>query len=119
MAHTYDRRLRIADLIKDELAKLLLSQSKDPRFTFVSISAVEVARDYSNAKVFVSLLNDTKIEETLAALNKAAGFFRYELAHSANLRTTPKLHFCYDETIKQGQKISELLKKSSTDSSKE
>lgn len=117
-AHSYDRKLRVADLIKHELAKLILEHSRDPRFNFVSVTSVDISRDYSNAKVFVTILNDDQIKETLAALNKASGFFRHQLANAVNLRTTPKLHFHYDDTIRKGQKISELLK-STKDADKE
>jgi ribosome-binding factor A len=118
VAHTFDRRIRVSDLIKHKLANLLLN-SKDPRFTFVTISGVEVAKDYSTAKVFVTILNDDQINEIMAALNKAAGFFRSELAHSLNMRSTPKLHFYFDDTLRQGQRIDELLKKKKPDSTKE
>ncbi|MBA2654250.1 MAG: 30S ribosome-binding factor RbfA [Gammaproteobacteria bacterium] len=119
MAHNYDRRLRVADLLKHELAKLILGQSRDPRFVFVSVTDVEISKDYANAKVFVTILNDEQVNEIILALNKAAGFFRHELARAVNLRTTPKLHFHYDDTIRQGQKISQLLQKPSTDSTEE
>lgn len=114
MPHGYDRRLRVADHLKNELANLLLGHSHDPRFKFVSITAIEIAKDYSQAKVFVSILNESKIEETLVALNKAAGFFRRELAQNVNLRSTPRLHFYYDDTILTGNRISELLSKPPT-----
>lgn len=118
MPNTFDRRIRVADLLKQEIANLLLEHTRDPRFTFVSITSVEIAKDYSTAKVFVTVLDDSKIRETLAALNKAAGYFRYQLAQIVNLRTTPKLHFYYDETIASGQKIEQLLNpKSSNDNS--
>lgn len=118
MAHAFDRRVRVADLIKQELGKLILEQSQDPRFAFVSINSVEIARDYSNAKVYVTLLNDNCVKETIKALNKAAGFFRTKLAKQINLRSTPKLHFIFDESLLQGLKISQLLKQS-LDPSKE
>lgn len=117
MPHGFERQSRVADHIKEELGKLLLSHSRDPRFSFVSISAIELAKDYSRAKVFVTVLDDKQVDEVIAALNKAAGFFRRELAHRVNLRTTPKLHFQYDASLQQGQKISELLAKHSTDES--
>jgi ribosome-binding factor A len=117
--HTYSRKLRVADLLKHQLAELLINTTHDPRFKFVSISAVEISRDYSYAKVFVTTLDDSKVDDILKALNKAAGFLRYQLAQTVNLRRTPKLHFFYDETIYQGQKISELLQKPDTTAAKE
>lgn len=118
MPHAFDRKVRVGDLIKHELAKLLLA-SKDPRFTFASITSVEVSNDYANAKVFVSLLDENMVDEVMPALNKAAGFFRFQLAKQVNLRTTPRLHFHYDNTLAQGQKINDLLKKSTKEDNKD
>jgi ribosome-binding factor A len=115
----FDRRLRIADLMKHELGKLLLSHSHDPRFTFVSITSIDISKDYSHAKVYVTILDEEKTEEIMAALNKAAGFFRHHLAQAVNLRSTPKLIFHFDETIRKGQRISQLLSQTSKKPSQE
>lgn len=116
MPHGFERKSRVADHLRQELGRLLLSHSRDPRFSFVSITTIDLAKDYSHAKVFVTVLDDDQINDTLVALNKAAGFFRRELAHRVNLRTTPKLHFFYDETLRRGDKISRLLSKPPSDS---
>lgn len=110
MPHSFDRTRRVADLIKQEIAKLLIKETRDPRFAFVTVTDVEVAKDYSVAKIFVTVLDRAKITETLTALNKAAGFFRYQLAHVVNMRTTPRIQFVYDESVSRGQRISDLLK---------
>lgn len=109
MSHAYDRKRRVADLIKQEIAKLLIKEVRDPRFAFVTVTEVEVSKDYSHAKIFVTVLDEFKIEETIKALNKASGFFRYQLAHLVNMRTTPKLYFVYDESVARGQRVSKLL----------
>lgn len=121
MVQIFDRRLRVADLIRHEIARLLLEQSRDPRFAFVSVVSVEISNDYSNAKVYVTLLNDADQKEVMKALKNASGFFRFQLAQNLNLRTTPKLYFHYDDTLRQGQKITELLNKTlkNPDSNKE
>lgn len=115
MPHGFERRSRVADHLRHVLGRLLLTHSHDPRFSFVSISSIELSKDYAHAKVFVSILDESQVNEVIAALNKAAGFFRRELAHTVNLRTTPKLHFVYDETLVRGERISQLLTKPSTD----
>jgi ribosome-binding factor A len=118
LPHGFDRKSRVADNLKYELAKCLLNNSYDPRFSFVSISSIEISKDYAHAKVYVTILDDAHIEEILAALNKASGFFRHELARTVNLRSTPRLSFVYDDTIVRGQKISELLSRSHKDQEK-
>jgi len=100
---------RIADQIKRELAELLTSKANDPRFHTVSITGVDVSPDMANALIYVSQLEEAEIKSTLAALNKAAGFFRYHIAHTLNLRITPRLRFVFDESISRGSRISSLI----------
>lgn len=106
---SFNRMQRVADQIQRELAVLLTTKAHDPRFHTVSITAVDVSPDMANATVLVSQLDEQHIRATLAALNKAAGFLRYELAHTLNLRITPKLHFIYDESISKADRIDRLI----------
>ena len=49
--------------------------------------------------------------ESLAALNKAAGFLRSKVARINNARTTPQLRFYFDSSIDRGQRLSALIQK--------
>lgn len=103
------RPQRVADLIQHALAPMLQHEAKDPRFAAVTITAVDVSPDLSNAIVFVSILDESKIADTIAALNNAAGYLRHKLADAVELRIAPKLHFRYDESISRADKISKLI----------
>lgn len=109
MAHPYARTRRVADMIKRELAQMLLQEAQDPRFTLVTITGVELSRDYSRAKIFIALQEHEQGHDTLVALNKAAGFFRYRLAQSVKLRSVPQMRFVYDDAFRNGQRISDLI----------
>lgn len=100
---------RIAEQMQHELALLLTTKAHDPRFSEVVITAVKVAPDMANATVLISQLDEASGKQTVRALNKAAGFFRTALAKSLNLRSTPKLHFAFDETISRGNRIQTLI----------
>lgn len=109
------RMYRIAQQIQQELGALLASsQVSDPRFALLSITGVTVSKDMVNATVLISQPDVTHIQETVRALNKASGFFRRALAHSLNLRITPKLHFIFDATLEQGARIAKLLDQAPT-----
>jgi ribosome-binding factor A len=56
MPKDYSRTLRVADQIQRELADLIQNEIKDPRIGQITITAVEVTRDYSHAKVFFTTL---------------------------------------------------------------
>ncbi|MES2354133.1 MAG: 30S ribosome-binding factor RbfA [Pseudomonadota bacterium] len=110
MAKSFHRTTRVGDQIQKELADLVRLEVKDPRIGMVTITGVEVAADYSHAKVFVTTLDTKhKIDEAVAGLNHAAGFLRSALFHRLALRVIPQLHFVYDESIERGIRLTSLI----------
>lgn len=104
------RALRVADQIQRELADLLQREIKDSRAKTITITAVEVTRDYSHAKVFYSVLGDSEdIFLAQNALDNAKGFLRSQLSSRMKLRITPELNFVYDESIERGIRVSKLI----------
>ena len=103
------RRGRINDEMCKELANAV-RLVKDPRVSeaFVSITGAEVTPDLKYAKIYYSALRGDP-KETAKGLKSCAGFLRREIAQRMNLRITPELTFCYDESITYGAHISKLL----------
>ena len=99
---------RIAQQIQRERAELVRLRINDPRVRLVTITGVEVARDYSHAKVFFTRL-DGKHVEAQQGLESASGFLRKQLAHSIKLRIMPQLHFEYDPSVERGSHLSQLI----------
>ena len=108
----YGRDLRVGDFIRDELAAIIQREMRDPRVGMVSINEAKVSKDLSWADIYVSSF-ETKTEEErdelISVLNKAAGYFRSELAKRHSMRTTPKPRFHYDEAIERGPKLESLI----------
>ncbi len=93
-----------------ELARLIQREIRDPRLGMVTVSGVEVSRDLSVARVYVSTLGGAAdAEQTLAVLQRAAGFLRGELGRCMKLRTVPELRFRYDDSIERGNRVSRLI----------
>src|SRR5690348_12819454 len=111
MKRGYERTQRVADLIQKALAQLLLQDMSDDRFRLVTITGVNVSKDLSYAKIYVSVLMDDKdkIKATVDALNRAAKPLRYQLAKEVLLRVVPELKFVYDEATAHGFHISTLI----------
>jgi ribosome-binding factor A len=103
------RMNRINDAVVNEMA-VILREVKDPRINcaLVSITGAEVTGDLKYAKIFFSVYGGDPVE-IRRALQKAAGFFRSELARRINLRVTPELTFIHDESIAYGAGISAIL----------
>ena len=106
------RDLRVGDFIRDELAAIIQREMRDPRVGMVNVNEVRVSRDLSYADVYVSSLDTrTQAERDVLVdvLNKAAGFFRSELAKRHRMRTTPRIRIHYDELIEQGPRMDALI----------
>lgn len=106
------RQERMNIEIQRALARIIQEQIKDPRidFTSVSIIRVEVSNDLSHARVYVSVLGDSKKQdETMQALQKAKGYIRTELAQKIQVKHAPELDFRLDRSIEHGIYIASLL----------
>lgn len=108
MPKGYTRTDRIAEQIQREVAQMLRLDVKDPRVRMITLTGVEVTKDYSHAKVFYTSLDG--ISDTVQqGLEHASGYLRSQLAHSMKLRITPQLHFVYDPSIERGAHLSQLI----------
>lgn len=104
------RAQRIAEEMKREIASIIKEDLKDPRVGFVTVTGVEVTPDYRYAKVFVSIYgSDEEVKQALEGLEKASGFIRKEIGRRIKLRYTPELSFRFDESIRHGVRIAEIL----------
>lgn len=114
MAKDYSRTQRIGDQMQRELAMLIQREIKDPRLGLVTITAVDVSRDLSHAKVFITVMgkdDPEQIKLNLEILGEAAGYLRMLLGKSMKVRTIPQLHFQYDASIRRGAELSALIER--------
>ncbi len=107
------RDLKVADFIRDELARIIQLEMRDPRVgSFVSVNDAKVSRDLSFADIYVSSLqaeDEGARTELIKVLNGASGYFRSTLAKRHKMRTTPKLRFHYDHLVEQGPRLEKLI----------
>jgi ribosome-binding factor A len=98
-------------MIKRDLAEILQREMRDPRLALVSVTDVDVARDFTVAKVFISVIGTPEEKaDALKALQGAAGFLRGQLGRMLDLRAVPALAFRYDTGIERGARMFELLR---------
>ncbi|MGI6092355.1 MAG: 30S ribosome-binding factor RbfA [Veillonellaceae bacterium] len=103
---------KVQEFIKQEISKIILTEIKDPRVGFVTVTNVEVTADLRSAKVFVSLMgSDEQKATTWAGLHKALGFMRSEIGKRIRMRFTPELSLHIDESLEYSAHIQELLLK--------
>nr|MDQ2696203.1 30S ribosome-binding factor RbfA [Pseudomonadota bacterium] len=101
---------RVGEQLRRELAQLIRAELDDPRMVMVSITGVEVTRDFAHAKVFITILGEAASRgEMLAALNQATPLFRRALGLRMHIRTVPRLEFVYDEVVERGARLTSLI----------
>ena len=105
----YSRVDRLGQQMARELATLIDREVRDPRVLRVTVSGVEVARDLAHAKVYITPAAGMDAGETVAGLNSAAPFLRHRLGDLIRLRSIPALHFIYDKTLDEANRIDALL----------
>ena len=109
MATVSQRPLRVAGLLKREIAMVLRNKINDPRLHRLIVTDVEVSRGCSHAKVYISVPEPEDEQQTLKAIVGAAGFIRTHLSSSLELKFMPKLSFKIDNSYEQGKRIDDIL----------
>ena len=106
------RSQRVGELLQAEISQLLVRRVQDPRIRMTSVAAVDVSPDLRRAVVRISVLDESRREESLTALRSATGFLRHQLARRLrHMRATPELIFEIDRGAEHSQQISDLLER--------
>ncbi len=100
---------RLNHAIQEEISMIIMREVKDENIKFVTITGVDTTSDLSYAKVYYTVLDISKMDETKEALEKASPFIRKCLAERIEVRHTPELKFIYDTSILYGEHIDNLI----------
>ena len=104
------RERRLGQEIQRLLPDLIRQELKDPRVTgLLTITAVEVSHDLSQAKIFVTVLNSPDADVALEGLNRGSSFLRSGLAQRLRARSVPALRFVYDASVERGVRLARLI----------
>lgn len=104
------RNKRVAAVIKEAIAKIILYELQDPNFGFISVTQTTISPDLKNATIYFSILGDTDQQNrTMDHLNRAKGRIRHRLAEQVTLRYLPELTFELDKLLLEERKIGKIL----------
>ena len=105
-----DRAARMADRIREIVARRLEKGIRDPRLGFVTITDVRVTGDLQHASVFFTVYgSDEERADSAAALKAATGMLRSEVGKQLSVRLTPTLEFVPDAIPENARLIDSLL----------
>ncbi len=105
------RAKRVAELVRQEIADLLMRGVKDPRVGFVSVMSVRMSPDLRYANVYVSLYgNDKQRRDSFVGLRQSTGWIRREIGKRIRLRHTPEIRFFPDDTLDKVYHLEEIFR---------
>lgn len=111
MPREFSRSDRVASQIQREMAEILRTHIKDPMLGMITVSDVELSRDLSVAKLYVSFLaGKLPVKEAVKRLMQDVPELRRELGKRIRIRVLPELRFAYDDSIERGMHMDALLK---------
>ena len=105
-----ERVAKMADRIREIVARRLEKGLRDPRLGFVTITDVKVTGDLQHASVFYTVYGTAEERaDSAAALKSATGLLRTEVGRQLSLRLTPTLEFIPDAIPENAALIESLL----------
>lgn len=107
----FTRSERVAAQLRRDIALIIQQQVRNPEVGFVSVSEVDVTRDISLARVYITVFDPELAAASIKALNKAAGFIRSRLGKEMRMRSVPELRFLHDASVETGQAVDKLIAK--------
>ena len=104
------RKDRLSEFIRQETAKILLTEMEDPRLKKVCVTRAEVSDDIQHAKVYVRAIGSAAAQRTaMRALEHATGMIQSKVAERMETRYTPRIKFYIDEKVEEERRLFALL----------
>jgi ribosome-binding factor A len=108
---------RVAETLRLEIGAMIEGELVDPRIHFCYVTEVSLNPGGRSARVYVAVdnaVNDIAQAEldTIAGLEAAKGYIRYELKERMGVRHVPELSFLADRSGRFQARIQELMDRS-------
>jgi len=107
------RQLRVAELIRHEMADLLARGEVHDSVLerhMITVPEVRVTADLRLATIYVMPLGGRDEKEVLDALERNGRYLRGEIARRVNLKFAPEIRFRIDERFDEAERIEKLLR---------
>ena len=105
---------RVAEALREEIGTMIEGELSDPRIAFCYVTEVVLNPGGKSARVYVAV--DSAVPDiakaevdTIAGLEAAKGYIRYELKERMGVRHVPDLTFLADRSGRFQARIEELM----------
>lgn len=102
------RLRRVNESLREILAEGV-QHLADPRLSLVTVTDIRATRDLKEATVFWTTLDPTRRDGAASALESARGVLQGRVARELRARSTPHLHFVYDEHQDRAVDLTRLI----------
>jgi len=103
------RTRRVAELIRDELGRLLLAEFRDADSGLLTVTRVEVTPDLLSARVYLSIYGGRDPQGLFERIERSRGALRHALASRLKLKYNPQLFFALDPGPEHQDRIDRIL----------
>jgi ribosome-binding factor A len=108
---------RVAETLRLEIGAMIEGELVDPRINFCYVTEVALNPGGKSARVYVAVDNAVKDivkaeVETIAGLEAAKGYIRFEIKERMGVRHVPELTFLADRSGRFQARIVELMDRS-------
>lgn len=109
MSDTGFRTRRVAELIRAELSRLLITDVQDPSLGLLTVTRVEMTPDLLTARVFLSVFGGQDPGALVERIERSKGALRKALASRVRLKYNPELFFALDPGPDHQDRIDRLI----------
>lgn len=108
---------RVAETLREEIGAMIEGELSDPRIDFCYVTEVVLNPGGRSARVYVAVDSavkdiDKAEQNTVAGLEAAKGFIRFEIKERMGVRHVPELTFLADRSGRFQARIDELMARS-------
>jgi ribosome-binding factor A len=108
---------RVAETLRLEIGAMIEGELSDPRIDFCYVSEVALNPGAKSARVYIAVDSSVKDiakaeAQTIAGLEAAKGYIRFELKERMGVRHVPELSFLADRSGRFQARIVELMDRS-------
>jgi len=97
------RKDRLEELIKRIVSEIIMRELKDPRIGFVTVTGVELNRDYSEARIGVSILGSSSdVRKSMEGIRSSSGYVQKLMGKELKIRNLPRIYFYLDKSVEEG-----------------
>lgn len=107
------RKLKLENEIWHIIADAFVKgEIKDPRIGFVTVTKVELSKDYAVADVNISVIGSpSETQKTFKGVLSSAGYVQFLVGKNLSLRVTPQIKFHLDETVAAGVEMVGMIER--------